>query len=80
MTTWLLMGRLLLTKIICISYQLLTIHSYFQEVLATNQIDTEIQLHKDGSWSTHVNKTESTVLDTPIKPPNKVEIICDDLG
>lgn len=80
MTTWLLMGRFRLLRIISISYRLLLIHSYFQEVLASNQIDTEIQLHKDGSWSTHVNKTESTVLDTPMKPPNKVEIICDDLG
>ncbi|KAL5288312.1 PIAS1 family protein [Megaselia abdita] len=60
-------------------YDNLVIDGYFQEVLATNQIDTEIQLHKDGSWSTHVNKTEATVLDTPIKPLNKVEIICDDL-
>lgn len=48
--------------------------------MASNSIVTEIQLHKDGSWSTHVNKSEATILDTPAKPPNKVEIICDDLG
>lgn len=43
--------------------------------------DNEIQLHKDGSWSTHVMRSESQVLDTPSKHVHhKVEVISDDLG
>uniref|UniRef100_A0A1B0FRA7 E3 SUMO-protein ligase PIAS2 n=1 Tax=Glossina morsitans morsitans TaxID=37546 RepID=A0A1B0FRA7_GLOMM len=57
--------------------------SYFQEVLASNLLksdDTEIQLHKDGSWSTHSLRADSQILDTPTKPVEKVEVISDDIG
>lgn len=57
--------------------------SYFQEVLASNLLksdDTEIQLHKDGSWSTHSLRNESQIVDIPSKPIEKVEVISDDIG
>lgn len=57
--------------------------SYFQEVLASNLLkadDTEIQLHKDGSWSTHSLRNESQIVDTPSKTIEKVEVISDDIG
>lgn len=62
---------------------ILEFFSYFQEVLASNLLkpdDTEIQLHKDGSWSTHSLRNEGQVLDTPTKPVEKVEVISDDIG
>lgn len=40
----------------------------------------EIQLNKDGSWSTHVQRNECENLDTPASSSQKVEIISDDLG
>lgn len=58
-------------------------HRYFQEVLASNKLsseDNEIQLHKDGSWSTHVKSNDSCTLDTPSKPVQKVEVVSDDIG
>ncbi|XP_058975893.1 E3 SUMO-protein ligase PIAS2 isoform X2 [Musca domestica] len=63
-------------------YDNLVIDGYFQEVLASNLLkpdDTEIQLHKDGSWSTHSLRNEGQVLDTPTKPVEKVEVISDDI-
>lgn len=63
----------------CVPY----FHSYFQEVLASNKLsgeDNEIQLHKDGSWSTHVKSNDTCSLDTPSKPVQKVEVISDDIG
>ncbi|XP_037947412.1 E3 SUMO-protein ligase PIAS2 isoform X2 [Teleopsis dalmanni] len=60
----------------------LVIDGYFQEVLASSLLqseDTEIQLHKDGSWSTHNLRNETQVLDTPAKTKEKVEIISDDI-
>lgn len=60
----------------------LVIDGYFQEVLASSLLkpnDTEIQLHKDGSWSTHSLRNESQILDTPTKPVEKVEVISDDI-
>ncbi|XP_065370332.1 E3 SUMO-protein ligase PIAS2 isoform X3 [Calliphora vicina] len=63
-------------------YDNLVIDGYFQEVLASNLLkpdDTEIQLHKDGSWSTHSLRNEGQILDTPTKPVEKVEVISDDI-
>ena len=42
--------------------------------------DTEIQLHKDGSWSTHSLRNEAQIIDTPTKIVEKVEVISDDIG
>lgn len=59
---------------------------YFQEVLNSTDLSTEIteiQLHKDGSWSTHtvekkppppVAKIEKASVD------DSIEIISDDVG
>lgn len=47
-------------------YEHLVIDGYFQDVLASSDLLTdtnEIQLHKDGSWSTHIMKNESENLD-----------------
>lgn len=63
-------------------YDNLVIDGYFQEVLASNKLsseDNEIQLHKDGSWSTHVKSNDSCTLDTPSKPVQKVEVVSDDI-
>ncbi|EAT32487.1 AAEL015099-PJ [Aedes aegypti] len=63
-------------------YDNLVIDGYFQEVLASNKLsseDNEIQLHKDGSWSTHVKTNDSCTLDTPSKPVQKVEVVSDDI-
>ncbi|KAM7342150.1 E3 SUMO-protein ligase Su(var)2-10 isoform 3-T3 [Cochliomyia hominivorax] len=63
-------------------YDNLVIDGYFQEVLASNLLkpdDTEIQLHKDGSWSTHSLRNEGQIIDTPTKPVEKVEVISDDI-
>lgn len=63
-------------------YDNLVIDGYFQEVLASNKLsgeDNEIQLHKDGSWSTHVKSNDTCSLDTPSKPVQKVEVISDDI-
>lgn len=64
-------------------YENLVVDGYFQEVLVSNLLtndDSEIQLHKDGSWSTHINRNETQNLDTPHKSLTKVEVISDDLG
>lgn len=64
-------------------YENLVVDGYFQEVLVSNLLttdDSEIQLHKDGSWSTHIKGSDSQNLDTPQKPMTKVEVISDDLG
>ncbi|XP_058125171.1 E3 SUMO-protein ligase PIAS1 isoform X3 [Anopheles coustani] len=62
-------------------YDNLVIDGYFQEVLASTKLspeDTEIQLHKDGSWSTHIKQSES--LDDSVgKVVQKVEVISDDI-
>uniref|UniRef100_A0A8W7MXN8 Protein inhibitor of activated STAT n=1 Tax=Anopheles atroparvus TaxID=41427 RepID=A0A8W7MXN8_ANOAO len=62
-------------------YDNLVIDGYFQEVLVSTKLtqdDTEIQLHKDGSWSTHVKQSES--LDDSVgKVVQKVEVISDDI-
>ncbi|XP_028894620.2 E3 SUMO-protein ligase PIAS2 isoform X3 [Zeugodacus cucurbitae] len=63
-------------------YDNLVIDGYFQEVLASSLLkpdDTEIQLHKDGSWSTHSLRNEAQIIDTPTKPVEKVEVISDDI-
>lgn len=63
-------------------YDNLVIDGYFQEVLASNKLssdDSEIQLHKDGSWSTHVKSNDTCSVDTPSKPVQKVEVISDDI-
>ncbi|XP_055915870.1 E3 SUMO-protein ligase PIAS2 isoform X3 [Eupeodes corollae] len=63
-------------------YDHLVIDGYFQEVLASSLLgseDTEIQLHKDGSWSTHNLRNETQLIDTPSKPVEKVELISDDI-
>lgn len=63
-------------------YGTLVIDGYFQDVLASPLVtsdDTEIQLHKDGSWSTHIMRNDTQVLDTPNKSVQKVEVISDDL-
>ncbi|XP_067630818.1 E3 SUMO-protein ligase PIAS2 isoform X2 [Eurosta solidaginis] len=63
-------------------YDNLVIDGYFQEVLASHLLkpdDTEIQLHKDGSWSTHSLRNEAQIIDTPTKPVEKVEVISDDI-
>jgi len=59
-------------------YDNLFIDGYFQEVLASPLLkpdDTEIQLHKDGSWSTQNVITEGQINDTPSKSAEKVEVI-----
>lgn len=64
-------------------YENLVIDGYFQEVIASHKLtqdDNEIQLHKDGSWGTLVNKNEMCNLDTPSKPVQKIEVISDDIG
>lgn len=63
-------------------YDNLVIDGYFQEVLASTKLsneDNEIQLHKDGSWSTHVKTNDSCTLDTPSKPVHKIEVVSDDI-
>lgn len=65
-------------------YDNLAIDGYFQEVLASSNLPedlNEIQLNKDGSWSTHqllpdkkVPKTERVPID------DSIEIIGDDVG
>lgn len=57
--------------------------SYFQDVLSSPLLppDTnEIQLLKDGSWTTHDSNSEPNCLDTPRKATQKVEVISDDIG
>ncbi|XP_058054424.1 E3 SUMO-protein ligase PIAS2 isoform X2 [Anopheles bellator] len=62
-------------------YDNLVIDGYFQEVLDSNKLsyeDTEIQLHKDGSWSTHIKQSEFCD-ESPGKAIQKVEVISDDI-
>lgn len=69
---------------ICVNCALI-LSSYFQDVLQSPLLstdDNEIQLHKDGSWSTHVEKNGSCLLESPQKPvavAQKVEVISLDL-
>lgn len=51
---------------------------YFQEVLSSADTN-EIQLNKDGSWSTHVVGSDAQSLDTPHKKYQSVDI-SDDTG
>lgn len=63
-------------------YENLVIDGYFQDVVASNKLssdDNEIQLHKDGSWSTLLNKQDLCSIDTPVKS-QKIEVISDDIG
>ncbi|XP_031617888.1 E3 SUMO-protein ligase PIAS2 isoform X2 [Contarinia nasturtii] len=63
-------------------YETLVIDGYFQEVLQSDALppDTnEIQLLKDGSWTTHDSNSDSNYLDTPRKSTHKVEVISDDI-
>lgn len=62
-------------------YENLVIDGYFQQVLESTFLsheDSEIQLHNDGSWSTHKGKFDTLTLDTPVKA-SKIEVIQDDL-
>ncbi|XP_063700480.1 E3 SUMO-protein ligase PIAS2-like isoform X2 [Culicoides brevitarsis] len=62
-------------------YENLVIDGYFQQVLESSFLsleDSEIQLHSDGSWSTHKGTCDTLTLDTPMKP-SKIEVINDDL-
>lgn len=55
--------------------------SYFQEVLDSPLLSvetTEIQLHKDGSWS--IQSTEKKVVTKVDKIDESIEIISDDIG
>lgn len=57
-------------------------YSYFQDVLASTKLsydDNEIQLHKDGSWSTHLKQSDSSD-NSAGKTVQKVEVISDDIG
>lgn len=54
------------------------LYRYFQEVLSSADTN-EIQLNKDGSWSTHVAGSDSHSLDTPYKKYQSVDI-SDDTG
>lgn len=58
--------------------------SYFQEVLSSSSLPTdinEITLLKDGSWTTSSDsQAEMNTLDTPRKSSHKVEVISDDIG
>ncbi|KAG5667878.1 hypothetical protein PVAND_015844 [Polypedilum vanderplanki] len=60
-------------------YETLVIDGYFQEVIGSQKLgldDNEIQLHKDGEWSTFDTKAEKEIA---TKSLTKVEIISDDL-
>jgi hypothetical protein len=60
-------------------YENLVIDGYFQEVIGSQKLgldDNEIQLHKDGEWSTLDIKEEAK---EQVKSVQKVEIISDDL-
>ncbi|RZC37351.1 zf-MIZ and/or PINIT domain containing protein, partial [Asbolus verrucosus] len=62
-------------------YDDLVIDGYFQEVLSSPDLPpdlNEIQLHKDGSWSTQVTNKKITKNE---KPPinNSIKIICGDV-
>lgn len=53
------------------NYDNLVIDGYFQDVLQSPLLssdDHEIQLHKDGSWSTHVEKNGACSVESPQKP------------
>lgn len=57
---------------------------YFQEVLGSNLLPngtSEIELHKDGSWSVQ-NAEKKPVVPKPDKVPleDSIEIISDDVG
>ncbi|XP_077298085.1 uncharacterized protein LOC143919578 [Arctopsyche grandis] len=61
-------------------YDVLVVDGYFQDVLNSSRLDkdcTEIQLHKDGSWSVHSKEAipENTINDST----TNVELIPDDI-
>lgn len=61
-------------------YENLVIDGYFQEVIGSQMLgldDNEIQLHKDGEWSTLDVKAE--LKEAAARSVGKVEIISDDL-
>ncbi|XP_022913975.1 E3 SUMO-protein ligase PIAS2 isoform X2 [Onthophagus taurus] len=65
-------------------YDNLVIDGYFQEVLSSPVLNSElneIQLHKDGSWSTHMveKKTPAPVVKVQKPTDDSIEIISDDL-
>ena len=58
-------------------YDNLVIDGYFQDVLLSELLkpdDTEIQLHKDGSWS-----TQSLRIEAATKLEENIEVIADDI-
>uniref|UniRef100_A0A2M4BGM9 Putative zn-finger transcription factor n=1 Tax=Anopheles marajoara TaxID=58244 RepID=A0A2M4BGM9_9DIPT len=62
-------------------YDNLVIDGYFQDVLASTKLsydDNEIQLHKDGSWSTHLKQSDSFD-NSAGNIVQKVEVISDDI-
>lgn len=62
-------------------YENLVIDGYFQDVIGSQKLgldDNEIQLHKDGEWSTLDVKAEMKEIVS--RSVSKVEIISDDLG
>ncbi|KAF2896135.1 hypothetical protein ILUMI_10048 [Ignelater luminosus] len=60
-------------------YDNLVIDGYFQDVLGSSNAETsEIQLHKDGSWSTQVTE-KKTVARVEKVPDDSIEIISDDI-
>ncbi|XP_044744870.1 E3 SUMO-protein ligase PIAS2 isoform X2 [Coccinella septempunctata] len=63
-------------------YDNLVIDGYFQDVLTSNSLPSdvnEIQLHKDGSWSTQSNEKKSQKIDKTPDVDVSIEIINDDV-
>ena len=64
-------------------YENLVIDGYFQDVIASSNLksdDNEIQLQKDGSWSTLTNKNDTCNIDSQTRSLQKIEVIFDDIG
>ncbi len=61
-----------------LTLKFISFRRYFQEVLSSADTN-EIQLNKDGSWSTHVPGNDVQSLDTPHKKYQSVDI-SDDTG
>lgn len=78
-----LVSIMFLKHLFLILFAFIFFFRYFQEVLGSSNLSSdtnEIQLNKDGSWSTHVLNNDTQNLDTPCKGYSKVEVISDDLG
>ncbi|CAO1339167.1 unnamed protein product [Diamesa serratosioi] len=63
-------------------YENLVIDGYFQDVIASSNLksdDNEIQLQKDGSWSTLTNKNDTCNIDSQTRSLQKIEVIFDDI-